>query len=650
MNRKKSTRIYHISLCFQRFIAVFAAAAFLYQCVPTENQIPISQAAYEETETAADVSGVSDTSAADKAGDDLSLSDAHITVPDSHREIYDILYEQFYTDLDGNSYAESGMRLFDAGTGQDIAYNEAAVLYSIEDSAMDTLSGGSSSADTSSSEAASSVDFSETNVQEQGVDEADIIKTDGEYIYILREDLSLAIVKAQGGVPQTVSITSLPSGGDGSIHEMYLEEKTLYLILTEVSSNLIEDSDTYYTKTGRSTLLLTYDISDCSSPALLGTVRQDGSYADSRKNGDFIYLFTRYTPDIRSTYEDSCIAPAVNGQTVKASDFFLPESLGDTSYLVISSVSADTPDKICETKVLVSGGSQFYVSQENIYIANEIYSESPMITSLTRFHYTDGQITGAAAGSFKGYLNNSFSMNEYNGYLRVAATSVDDDWNEQNALYILDGALSQVGSIENLAEGEIIRSARFFGDAGYFVTFQQTDPLFSVDLSDPENPRILGELKVSGFSSYLHFYGKNQLLGIGYEADESTGAATGLKLSMFDISDRSDVKETARLVIPGITWCPSIDNYKSILVDPDKNLIGFYCDNRYLVYSYGEDSGFTQEMIYDFYRDGLAGAADCYTMRGLYIADSLYLAGNSFVISFDMADGFRQTALLGLER
>ena len=203
------------------------------------------------------------------------------------------------------------------------------------------------------------------------------------------------------------------------------------------------------------------------------------------------------------------------------------------------------------------------------------------------------------AGSVKGYLNNSFSLNEYNGNLRVVSTYTGDDanavrdfasnitgqyyeqnWTEHNALYVLDEQLKQIGKIEGLADNETIRSARFFGDIGYFVTFRQTDPLFSVDLSDPANPQILGELKVSGFSSYLHFYGENHLLGIGYEADEATGMITGLKLSMFDISDPKQVTEVNRFTIPGITWCPAIENYKSILVQPEKNLIGFYCVGR----------------------------------------------------------------------
>ena len=112
---------------------------------------------------------------------------------------------------------------------------------------------------------------------------------------------------------------------------------------------------------------------------------------------------------------------------------------------------------------------------------------------------------------------------------------------------ILDKKLDKISTIENLAKGETIYSARFMGESGYFVTYEQVDPLFSVDLSDPEKPKILGKLKIPGFSEYLHFYGEDRLLGIGMSTDEESGVAEGVKITMFDISDRSDVKKNLHL-------------------------------------------------------------------------------------------------------
>lgn len=117
---------------------------------------------------------------------------------------------------------------------------------------------------------------------------------------------------------------------------------------------------------------------------------------------------------------------------------------------------------------------------------------------------------------------------------------------------------------------------------------------------------------------------------------------------MFDISDPSDVKETSKLVLSGITWCPALDDYKSILVQPEKNLIGFFCDNRYLIFSFDPEQGFVQELVYDFYSDQLMNLAEYDTVRGLYIEETLYIAGETFLLSFDMSQDFLKTGILNL--
>ena len=562
-----------------------------------------------------------------------------LTYASNYQQIYDKLYEVFGSDdvvYDYEFSAANGAR--DLGTAE----------YAVEDSA-----------DTTAKAVTTSRDYSETNVQEAGVDEGDIVKTDGTWIYILRQNGTFSIVRANDGSPELVSTTKLDLSGltDANIREMYLDGDTLAIVADGRSTELQNDDEVYRTTTGYQTVLSVWDISDRGEAKQTGALKQDGRYQDSRKNGNFVYLFTSYTPYIASTYEESTMIPRINGTDISYDHFYLPENPENENYLVISSADLTQPEQVKDQKVLVSGADNFYVSTENIYITNQNYNNGAdtTLTEIAKFHYKDGKITGVAAGSIKGYLNNSFSMNEYDGMLRVVSTYYDVDWEEWNALYILDEKLQQLSAIEDLAKGETIRSARFFGTTGYFVTFRQTDPLFSVDLSDPANPKVSGELKISGFSSYLHFYGENLLLGIGYEADEDTGATTGLKLSMFDISDPADVKEVSKVVLPGMTWCPSIEEYKSILVDPDKNLIGFYCDKRYFVYSYNEEKGFTRELLCDFYGDEFSGVSDQAedqgtsevaatvdydNMRGLYIGDYLYLAGNDFVAAYERTDGY----------
>ena len=560
-----------------------------------------------------------------------------LTYASGYQEIYDRLYELF----------QSNTILYDYDTS-DGGLDPRSVTYMAEESASDV----------STAATGDYVDYSGTNIQEAGVDEGDIIKTDGTWIYILKQDGSFSIVRANDGAPKVESTTKLEKTGlsNREIREMYLDGDRLIIVEEGICTALEKDNELYRTSTGYQTVLSVWDITDRAQPEQIGMLRQDGYYKDSRKNGDFVYLFTSYMPYIAETYEESTIVPRINGDEVAYNQFYLPEKPASENYLIISSVDITKPEEVKDQKVLVSGADSFYVSTENIYVTNENYNsgKDTVVTEIAKFHYKDGRITGVAAGSVKGYLNDSFSLNEYDGTLRVVSTYYDETWEEWNALYILDEKLQQLSAIEDLAQGETIRSARFFGTTGYFVTFRQTDPLFSVDLSDPENPKVLGELKISGFSSYLHFYGENLLLGIGYEADENTGSTTGLKLSMFDISDPANVKEVSRTVLPGMTWCPAIEDYKSILVDPDKNLIGFYCDKRYFVYSYDETGGFTRKLLCDFYGDeflgvsdqseqgtsGIAATVDYDNMRGLYIGDYLYLAGNDFVAAYDMKDGF----------
>lgn len=612
----------------------------------------ISPAAASQPESAPVPSGESESSA-DIASADDSENISLLSPAQSYEEVYDALRKNFYYEediiydinndmgvltasadaaakstatagggsLDGTAEiaAEDGTAEIAAagsaeeGTAEDgsaeiaaagSADEEGAAEYAVEDSAAEIAAVDAAEV----METPEATDYSATNIQEFGVDEADIVKTDGRYIYILRRNGSVTIVDAKE--PQALKEVSTISPADSDLlgtEELYTDGDTLNVIATRQSTSLEQDGDVYYPSSTRQTVLYTYDISDRTAPKLAGTISQDGDYTTSRKNGSFIYLFTSWYPDLGETYAESRIIPTVNGADLDVSDFYLPKSLTSSSYLLISSVNTEDPQNILDKKALVSGTSNFYVSPENIYIANENWKLNTTMTDIMKFHYKDGKITGTAAGSVKGYLNNSFSLNEYNGFLRVVSTYYDDSGEEQNGLYILDDSLHITGSIEDLAEGETIRSARFFGNIGYFVTFRQTDPLFSADLSDPASPVVLGELKVSGFSSYLHFYGQDLLLGMGYEADEQTGFISGVKLSMFDVSDPANVTELHRLVIPGVTWCPSIKNYKSILIDPQKNVFGFFCSDHYLVFSYDKEKGFVSELIYDFIQDALSG-------------------------------------------
>lgn len=496
------------------------------------------------------------------------------------------------------------------------------------------------------STAANNGDYSQTNLQEVGVDEGDIVKTDGNYIYALYGS-TVRIIKAEGENLEKISEISLPEK-DEEVHEMYLDGNVLNLIATGNEASMDEqEEDVYFVDRKIYTRVYTYDIHEKETPKLSGYTEQEGYYKTSRKNGDMLYVFTEYTPIIKDTQESSTIMPRVSGGVMPLEDIYLPEYADQAGYLVIASVDVKQPEKVVDHKAIVSAADRFYVSTENIYGISSHYENGRDYTQILKFSYRDGKIKPAAAGDIRGYLNDTFSMNEHEGYLRVVAT----DWNndeELTNLYVLDENLDVYGKIENLAPGESIRSARFLGDIGYFVTFRDTDPLFSVDLSSPKEPKILGELKVTGFSAYLHFYGENKLLGIGNEVDPETGEYKGIKVSMFDISDPSDVKEIDKYVLKDNYHCPGIYNYKAIMINPEKNIFGFECEENYLVFSYDGEKGFVNEFLYEL-KDKEEFEVYGNGTRGLYIGQTFYLSGSNGIEAFDMERGFEKTGGLTYE-
>lgn len=515
----------------------------------------------------------------------------------------------------------------------------------VEDSAASAMDMGSSASNTGAA-----LSYSKTNLQEAGVDEADIIKTDGKYLYVMKATGSVRMIRAEGKTLEVEGTIMLEALNE-TPQEMYVDGDILNLIVTGSRTTLDSDDtqeDTYTANTENYTKIYTYDISDRSVPQLRGTVKQKGTYSTSRKNGDVIYLFTQFYPQINDVSQIDTYIPAVNGARLESGDIYLPEYQDTSSYLVVSSVSNRRPDEVIDKKAIVSAADNFYVSNDNIYIANANWGSDATMTQILKFSCQKGKIRAKGAADLKGFLNDSFSMNEYNGYLRIVLTDYSGD-TQTNALYVLDDALEVCGSITDIAEGEEIRSARFLGDTGYFVTFKETDPLFSVDLSNPADPKVLGELKITGFSSYLHFYGENKLLGVGNEVDPETGAYTGIKLAMFDVSDPSNVKQLHKFVIKDTYDCPLFYDYKAAMIDTEKNVFGFMCDSSYMIFRYDEGKGFenvfTENLGNSYYGSSYNGTQG---IRGCFIDNSFYLIGGGQIRIYDMADDYKEVGRLEL--
>ena len=546
-----------------------------------------------------------------------------------------------------------------------------------EENAVNTAGSGSPYDDSSAEK-----DYSDTNNQVEGVQEADIIKTDGEYIYAA-VDGDVYLLRENGGNPEILSKIEKKAGTeldekDGAheaeeyVNNIYVTETRLVLMKYTVDYSTYEDAVAEdvaiagcYVGQGTYTAAV-YDIADRSHPVLLNELGQSGTLISSRMVGDILYLvYSYYVPGEIDETDPSTYVPALylgDAKTeVAADDIMLLCEPGAAQYLTVSSIDVGSPAEFLDTQSILGCGSDIYCNSETLVVALTTMEETNDVskdkTELFRFSLKDGAVTMESQGSVPGYVLNQFSMDEYNGYFRIVTTeNVTHYFNEggiasaeqektRNHLFVLDESMNIVGSIEDLARGESIYSARFMGDTGYFVTYRQVDPLFTVDLSTPSEPKILSELKVPGFSNYLHPFGDGLLLGFGQNSDEESGEIQGLKLSMFDTSDPAAVAEKhSELLGKKYMWSNAIGNHKAILVDSEKNLIGFPAENEYMLYSYSPESGFQKIAQLTLEADG-PGDMD-YDLRGFYVDDVFYLYSPSGLAAFSMEDFSRISTLL----
>lgn len=557
----------------------------------------------------------------------LASSDTLETATD-YDEVYTYL-QSYQDELDSSSVTGST----DSGI----------VMYSTETADNGARTDSSSSSSDSSTASARAVDtsFSDTNVRTEGVGEADIVKTDGSYLYTLKANSQeISIVDIRSDQMKVVSVISLNENFQAS--EFYLSDQKLFVLGNMQNTQVDSDSKTLYR--GSCTRIQTYDLADINNPKSIGTVDQSGYYRTSRFKDGYLYIFSDYYIYDTITKKDyPSYVPLVGDNLLKQSDIYLPTNHAADQYLVVSSVSASSPDKAADQKAVMSENGEVYVSENNIYIYE--YTNSSILadnlaaknqTILRKLSYNKGKLSGSAQGKVKGYLNDSFSIDEYDNTLRLVTTVTHNvgSSSQSNSVYVLDADLKTIGKIEDLAKNEQVYSARFLGDTGYFVTYEQTDPLFSVDFSDPENPKILGKLKIPGFSEYLHFYSDNLLLGIGMDTDEN-GITNGVKISMFDISDPSDVKEVSKYTLDQYYYSDVFSDYRAALVDPEKNLIGFPLSgsaNQYVILSYDKDQGFQVQMQEEVNGNSYLGT------RGVYANEKFYVINGNAIEAYRMGD------------
>lgn len=480
-----------------------------------------------------------------------------------------------------------------------------------------------------SATAQSGASYSKTNVRQDGVDEGDIVKTDGRYIFTLTDDQEIAIADTKDGLKHVGTISE-----NGSIREFYIVGEQLVLVCGQES---LYGSSMDKSNMSDSTRIITYNISDRSEPVKKDEVNQSGQYLSSRLVGNFLYTFSTFYVDTGAALDErELYIPSAGGSLINVDNLYLPAGKEARQYLVMTAMDMENPGELSDSRAIFAKNGEVYVSSENIYWyeRNTQYiglDDEKGGTLIRKVSYKEGKLEAKSQGIVPGTIDDSFSIDEYNGNLRVVTTDESG-----NGLYILNENMEEIGRIDQLAKGERVYSARFLGDIGYFVTFRNIDPLFSADLSNPENPRIIGELKIPGFSEYLHFYGEDQLLGIGMDADEETGETKGVKITMFNISNPAEVEEKNTYIMENVYSTDAFYDYKAVLIDPEKNVIGFSAYEgsyeKYFVFSYDEEKGFQCQMSEKVNGSSYRAA------RGVYIGDVLYVVKGNIIESYSMED------------
>lgn len=508
--------------------------------------------------------------------------------------------------------------------------------------------------------------YSGTNNQVEGIDEADIVKTDGTWIYALNEsNRKVYILSADGDNTAIVGTIKLktPEENDSywrNYSEMMLYGDRLYLLGTHSDwSDQVSEEDRAFT------FAETYDLGDRTEPKRIASHRQQGEYKTARLVDGMLVIVSDYRiwnwrPIDEFPITNYCpkVATDDNIVTLLPDEIYINPDSGENGFTVVTTVDAADGTEYDSHKAVLGGCSQVYCSGSDLLIAsNEYRTEqsdeqtaedgrhfvkivSGTDTNLFRFTIENGWIEAAASTKLSGTLLNQFSMDAYNGYYRVVVTRNENEetiwtdgidtyeWNNSSdcALYVLNDWLEPVGEIGDLAKDERVQSVRFMGDVAYFVTFRQTDPLFSADLTDPYDPKILSTLKIPGFSAYLHPFGEGRLLGVGFDADEEHGWTENVKLSMFDISDPSDVYEAFKLSVKDANYTSVQYNHKILFADVASQTIAFPADNKYYVFRVEGDS---------FREIGRIELGEEYWFgdgRGLFVDDAFYVIGSDAVV------------------
>ncbi len=498
-------------------------------------------------------------------------------------------------------------------------------------------------------------DFSGTNTQVAGVDEDDLVKTDGTYLYVISQG-DVVILKAYPAGDAAI-VARIDAGGAAS--GLFLSGDRLVVISSWTAAAPVLGSYMWWGSYPQQTGLKVYDVSDPAAPEMLQSVRIPGGYFGARMIEDHVYfLVTNYL----WSWEGGVVLPTmyVNDASIEleATDIGYFEDEGSAhTLLTVAAIDVNDADSFTFDAFLIDWATSLYASQDHIFIAvggaftvfgtTVVSTGAPIAgTTVHRVAIDAGQIGYACSGWAPGYVLNQFSMDEFEGYFRMATTAWTNVDGQTNAVYVFDSHMDLIGGLEGIAPGESLYSARFAGDRAYLVTFRVIDPFFVIDLSTPAEPELLGELEIPGFSTYLHPYDEDHIIGLGMQD-------TNVKLSLFDVTDVTEPKEMSKLILDA-THSTALYDHKAFLFDREKNLLVLpamtaeWTAERYhtwsgaYVFEVTLHSGFVlQGKITHFDEDTNDdrywwGYSPYTILRSLYIEENLYTVSGALVKIHDL--------------
>lgn len=590
-------------------------------------------------------------------------------------------------------------------------------------------------------------DYSRTNVQVEGVDEGDIVKSDGKYIYAIAQN-KLNIIKSfpadQSEIVNKIEFDSQPNG-------LYIDGNYLVVYGNDYSFRQ-QSIFKQFRRRSNYTFIKVYDLSDKSNPKMVRDLKFEGQYSNSRLIGSYLYFVTSYY-NFAINYDFVLPKIIENGKVISSesntsryrfpSVYYFGVPYDNFNFNTVSAINIRSNSQPVKTEVyLMPNNQNMYVSEKNIYLTytkhvSEYDIVMPVLKEIimsrldqsdqdyiNKLEQTDDIILSPAekqqkislvlesfieslsdeeqeiirksweerikqkyqdigkelektvihkiaiagdslkyqgSGEVPGQALNQFSLDEQGDYFRIATTR-SRTWSNfadisstesSNNLYVLNKDLKLVGTLENLAPGERIYSVRFMNNRAYMVTFRNTDPLFVIDLSDSNNPKVLGMLKIPGFSDYLHPYDETTLIGIGKQTDDSSGSVRvkGLKLSLFDVSQVDQPREISTYELGGRgSDSLALHDHKAFLFSRDKKLlvIPVYLTKETSDNSWGElefsgaavfnidKSGFSLRGKISHTELSLKSGRDWYGYYGNEVKRSLYIENNLYTLSGNM--------------